>query len=955
LGTDMMRIVPILFLILLTGLHLKGQDPLSYQLKSTNKVDVDSLERGLSAAPHDTNKVLILNQLFEEYRYSEPEKAKEYAEQALSYAQSAEYKKGIAVSMNNLGTYYHVSGNYEKALEHYIESRKISEELGDHLGISSSLNYIGIIYFMQEKPAVALKYLLRSLNMSRKIGNKQNEAISLIVIGNVYHVQENFDQAMEFFFEALKIQMENEDDRGVAMSYTVIARVYHTEGYYDKALEYQKKSLDITEALGDKIGMSVNHLGIGRSFKEQKKFDLALDYVERGLKYAREVKSRDLRKEAYKLYANIYYDKGDYRQAYKHYVTYAAINDTLIQDKNTESFEIMQSNLETEMNEQEITLLKQEADIQELVVKRQKIIKNSVIGGLVLVLILALVLYNRYRLKQKANALLGQQKVEIEQKSEKLEEVNKNLLAAKKNAEESERIKEQFLATMSHEIRTPMNAIVGFTKLVSKTDLTDEQKEFINNIKISGDHLLVIINDILDYYKIESGTITFEEVDFSLERVIISAADLHKHRADEAHTTLEWKIDKDIPDVVKGDPARFRQILLNLVSNAIKFTEKGTVTITADLIESKNGEATIDFSVKDSGIGIEEDKINLIFDRFTQAEADTTRKFGGTGLGLAIVKQLVELQDGSISVESKVGEGSVFKFTLSYRVSDVTVEDLYKEEEEHVIRPSLGKLNILLAEDNQMNQKLASKVLSDFGFEIEIAKNGEEALQKAGKSKFDVILMDIQMPKMDGYEATRKIRNELKSPKSDTPIIAMTAHVTNGIIQNCETVGMNDYISKPFEPNELYTKIAGVVKGKKASKAPAAKQSDETQKFSDGNDQKYIDLTYLEKLAAGSNEFMVDMIGDFIEKVPQDLDEIQSHLEDQNWKRVRAIAHKIKPTLGFMGIKKLEPVIASIEEFAAEEKSLEKLPGLIEELNSVCSLAVKELEVEISLRANKEA
>jgi PAS domain S-box-containing protein len=384
------------------------------------------------------------------------------------------------------------------------------------------------------------------------------------------------------------------------------------------------------------------------------------------------------------------------------------------------------------------------------------------------------------------------------------------LIKAKQELEESMKIKEQFLANMSHEIRTPMNAIVGFTNLVLKTELSKEQQQYINAIKVSGENLIVIINDILDFSKMQSGKFVFEQIEFRISKVVSTLTELMHGKAAEKDIKLTKKIDERITDCLIGDPTRLNQILLNLTGNAIKFTEHGEVTIQVDLISEVNDDVELKFSVIDTGIGISPDKLSVIFEGFTQASSETTRKYGGTGLGLTIVKQLVELQGGTISVNSEEGKGSVFSFNLKFKKSifDCKPKDVVDND---VKMENFEELNILLVEDNVLNQILAKKVLTDWKWNVEVAENGLIALEKVKENNFDLILMDIQMPEMDGYEATRNIRKTYEPPKCNTPIIAMTAHALVGEAEKCIAAGMDEYISKPFDVKVLKSKIYSVL------------------------------------------------------------------------------------------------------------------------------------------------
>jgi len=406
----------------------------------------------------------------------------------------------------------------------------------------------------------------------------------------------------------------------------------------------------------------------------------------------------------------------------------------------------------------------------------------------------------------------SEEKINLENTQRAVLNILEDYSEAKEKAEESTKLKEAFLANMSHEIRTPMNAIIGFSDLLSKGKLEEKEREYVKTIKSAGENLLTIINDILDISKIEAGMMTFEEHTFSVKEIFKSLNVMLMGRAKEKNLELVFVCDENVPDRLLGDPTRLTQIIINLVGNAIKFTQKGTINVGAKLLKNNSecaerfkgeGNTTLEFSVKDTGIGIPEDKLEHIFERFRQAESHITRKYGGTGLGLSIAKQLVELQGGILSVKSEFKSGSVFSFCIPYRKSEEVlvvaegVGEKYNMEE-------LSKLNILLIEDNQLNVKLILSLFSEYNLQVKVAENGSVGIEKLKEGNFDIILMDMEMPVMNGYEAATFIRSELKNK---IPIIAMTAHAMAGEREKCLSLGMNDYISKPINANLLFEKM----------------------------------------------------------------------------------------------------------------------------------------------------
>jgi len=377
-------------------------------------------------------------------------------------------------------------------------------------------------------------------------------------------------------------------------------------------------------------------------------------------------------------------------------------------------------------------------------------------------------------------------------------------------------MKERFLANMSHEIRTPMNAIVGITRLLIDKTPRDDQKKYLNAIRQSSDNLLVIINDILDFSKIEAGKMELELIPFSIEKLLESVLQTMSLKAQEKNLEFTVNTEPGIPPAVIGDPVRLSEILINLTGNSIKFTPKGSVRILCRNLGNytdANGNANtgmynIQFKVTDTGIGIPEDKIEKIFESFSQATSETSRKFGGTGLGLTISKHLVELHGGKITVSSKPGSGSVFSFVIPFKITLASVLDDAAHRKAEAL-PQLSHLKILLAEDNEFNQLVAIDTLHSYipGITVDVAGNGLAAFEKVRSDHYDVVLMDVQMPEMDGYTATRKIRKELQEPKNKIRIIAMTAAALKTEQQNCIDAGMDDYISKPFDPDLLVSKL----------------------------------------------------------------------------------------------------------------------------------------------------
>lgn len=525
-----------------------------------------------------------------------------------------------------------------------------------------------------------------------------------------------------------------------------------------------------------------------------------------------------------------------------------------------------------------------------------------------------------------------------EMATEIAQEAKNKAESATLTAENAVKAKQQFLSNMSHEIRTPMNAIIGFTKVLLKTELSAKQKEYLTAIKLSGDALIVLINDILDLAKVDAGKMTFEQVPFKLGVSISAMLHLYESKIWEKNLLLIKEFDPRIPEVLLGDPVRLHQIILNLVSNAVKFTSKGSIKVSVRLLSEDDKQVTVEFAVADTGIGIPPTKIDKIFDNFQQASSGTSRLYGGTGLGLAIVKQLVEPQGGKVVVSSEVDKGSTFSFTLSFKK---TSEEAEEAIESVVANESMKNIQILVVEDIPLNQLLMKTLLDEFGFGKDVASNGKIAIEKMETNTYDLILMDLQMPEMNGFEATDYIRTVLKSK---VPILALTADVTTVDLAKCKAVGMNDYISKPVDERLLYSKIVSLLKRSEVLGNPEL----EVEPMESTNNP-CINMEYLNAKTKSNSALMMEMIALYLEQTPPLVSAMNKGFSSMDWGLLHDAMHKMIPSFTIMGIS-MDYVNKAkmVQEYANNQDRLGDVKTLVSEIAGVCRQACKELEVELN-------
>jgi PAS domain S-box-containing protein len=516
-------------------------------------------------------------------------------------------------------------------------------------------------------------------------------------------------------------------------------------------------------------------------------------------------------------------------------------------------------------------------------------------------------------------------------------------------------IKDQFLANMSHEFRTPLHSIFSLSNLLEETSLTDEQANFVENIINATDILMRMVEDMLDLNKIENGQIKFQKKIFNPQIIVNSLAKMFSEKTREKKLSFTLDYHGAMPEFVLGDPFRLKQILIQLLENAVKYTQKGSIAFSCKLASKDVDSFILEFTIKDTGIGIASENLNMILEKFHQETMDDKRIFKGQGLGLSIVKQLIELQQGEFMISSVENEGTQVQFLIPYQFPVADVSDQKNDLQVH--GESISGMKVLIAEDVDINQLVIKKHMQKFGFVADFAENGKIALEKLKQSKYDIILMDMQMPVMDGYEAIRAIRKDFPDPLRNIPIISITASVMGEAPQKCLEAGANDYVPKPYDIKDLRKKMEKWVAMDNITHLQTNQiMQDQYSSSANGGEnskKSLVDFEYLNQLSEGDDDFSISMLSYFLDNTPTVIREMMQFYQEKDWKNLRNVAHKFKPQLTFMGIKSIFNEVETIEQNAAAVKNLEEIPDLIDKAQKVCEEAMIEIRVELEKLLDK--
>ncbi|MFN8145787.1 MAG: response regulator [Bacteroidia bacterium] len=831
---------------------------------------------------------------------------------ALSIAQQINYKKGIALIIRDKAACAFIQKNYKRALTGYSEAHQFFKDLDDKDGQLSCLTEISSIYFKLGEVTAALTYILETLKINTDRGDSEGIALGYNEIGKLHVYLQEYSNAIDYFKKALKIFEGIKNKKEMVNSFFLLGNAYNWMDDFDKALYYLLRAVNSLEHMDDADSRAKTYGSLAILHTKLKEYDKALSYFNKAFELAGDGGSNTVKAQLKKSLGNLYIELTQYDKA----------------------IEVLTRALK----------FAQASPLEAQLVKIHQFLSIAYekIGDMEN----ALIHFKKYFELDKE---ITSEEVSLKTKALHIRYDLEELKKQKEIAELSDKLKEQFLANVSHEIRTPMNGVLGMAHLLGKTSPTREQQEYIDAIKISANNLMVIINDILDFSKINAGKIEFSETEFNLRDLVKGIVQILQVRADEKKIQIGCTLDYHIKDNLIGDPIRLNQILVNLMGNAVKFTEKGKVTLDIKIMEEKDSICKVRFRVTDSGIGIPDNKLQSIFESFEQAE-NNKRRYEGTGLGLTIVKQLVELQGGSISVKSRVNEGSEFTVDMFFKLGVNKTVAHPVEVTEQSNSKDVSHVRVLIVEDNKVNQLLVKNMLKKFGFEnFEAAENGKVALSKLREQEFDIILMDIQMPEMDGYEITREIRTRMRNEVRNIPIIALTADASEKEKVKARESGMNDYVVKPYTPEELYSTLLKFIPENTNLPHSALRNEVSTSlhRISPG-----MDLDFLDKFTGGDQELTIQLIEIFLKQVPEAIEKLNYSVPKKDWKETHAVAHKLKSSIAIFEFHELKKLITNIEEYARDGERPEEIPHLYAEFKEGSKIAVRNLEAELSKLRN---
>lgn len=769
----------------------------SYYLKSysySKDLGVDSLI-AISAY-----YLAVVKENDEEYK-----EAKKLYQEALRFYQNSDKNEKIAEITKNLGLIEYYLGHYQDAFSNYHASLKLYLKSKKEQEVADLYQNIGLLHHELENLHDALDYYKKSLKINEKLGTKSNIAALTQNLGLLYIREDKFSNALENIQKSLNIYEEINNSEGIAVSLSNIGLIYQNEGKYLQARDFYQKSLSVFDSIGYLLGKLWALHNVGTSYSDLKKYDRALDYYNKSLSLSQKMDHAQGIMANYEAMSNLYSDVSDYKQSLEYFKLFDGLKDSINSEETKKKISETEAYYKFELLNNELTGKSEE-------LAQQKKQKHIFFAGLVILFGMLVSLVFAYVQKRKAELGLREHRNSLEKLVEEKTKELKTQISERKVAEESDRLKSAFLANMSHELRTPLNAIIAFTNFIRDPHLTDEKKaEYIDYVMAAGESLLHLIDDIIDIAKIEAKQISINPSSCNITQTcmeLLKVFEELKKKKGKDHLSISISPDCTTKSIIiTTDPQRLKQILTNLLENSLKYTNQGEIEF-----GFKKHERVIEFFVKDTGIGIPKEKYNYVFERFSQLDYSTSKEFGGTGLGLAITKNLVRLLGGEIWIDSQENKGSIFYFSIPYN----DVEVLPYSPKESIKKSTASGLfdfynwsgkTILIAEDEDLNYKVLESALARTNVKIIRARNGIEAIRKFDDHPIDLVLMDIQMPRMDGYEATK----EIKKMNRNIPVIAQTSFAMEGEKEKCIMAGCDDYLSKPLNLSELFLTIENFI------------------------------------------------------------------------------------------------------------------------------------------------
>ncbi len=697
----------------------------------------------------------------------------------------------LAVIYYNLGITEYFLGNYKESIRNYQDALTYYTDKTDKQMVANIYQNIGVVHRKMENYKKALEYYNKSLTLNTELENEYNIAGLTQNIGLVYINQELYDTALYYVDSSYDLYVRIDNKEGIGRSFSNMGAIYQNKNNSDKALYYYLKAHEIFNKINYQIGKIYALHNLGTVCLDTREYKKALSYFQQSLDLSRKYGHIESTIFNYKSISDLFKASGNYEKSLKYYVRYDEIKDSVKTFETRKKVAELEGLYNYEQRGKELS--EKNAEL-----KQQKILKNVFISGSIFLLFAFFIIYNAYRKKKKAEQELKEHHDNLEKLVRQRTKELDIEISERKIAEESDKLKTAFLSNMSHELRTPMNAIIAFSYFLKDPGLSEEKRnEYLNYISNAGDNLLQLIDDIIDCAKIEAGQLNINKTECNITGVLAELLQIFNElKVKKNKGFIEFRINPECLEknvFIETDPLRLKQILNNLLENSLKYTMKGYVEM-----GFKDIGHSLQFYVKDTGIGIQKDKHDIIFERFLQVNSVKDKGFGGTGLGLSICKNLVNLLGGEISVESELNKGSVFRFTIPYK--DIRVEDrpARAESEAPAIKMGLDykwdNKVILVVEDEDLNYKVLESALARTNAKILRANDGLEAIQLVKDQDFNLVLMDIQIPKVDGYIATK----EIKKIRSSIPVIAQTSFAMSGEKERCIEAGCDDYLAKPL-------------------------------------------------------------------------------------------------------------------------------------------------------------